>query len=304
MIRRRIFSSTPSDRILPILKLLLRLLVLVLLAWCILYHNAGIPRASSAPSLALLTAKTVIVSGTGMPADQKVYDVIPGQMGQTMPVFEFLDSVDMTGYMQPQQHYRNIDETHLQGLYHTGVWIHVTTSSSSLNNSRIIQLLLLKRGPHLVTCPNSWGLVGEHTIKAETPLETVQRALVEELWGGSNQSYSEGVEFIRPLTSHPVFYFRDYGPIRQGRIDRQLTYLYEVRMRPRQSDSGSTIPYLELDNEVADHQWIALDDYQQWMQRDAAAAADHVDFCHSTITRLGEFSLEKLRNKHTNDNVV
>ena len=260
--------------------ILLGLFIIIGLITAYVYYDAGIP-LSSPPSLLSTTTAVAATTEPTIVADQKVYDAVATQPGEDPPVFEFLDPVDMTKHMRARHTYQTIDQAHRQGLYHTGVWIHVTDSTGQ-------KLLLLKRGPHLVTCPNSWGLVGEHTNRDETPLETVQRALVEELWGGRNATYTHRVQFLRKITDHPVFYLRDYGPSRQYRIDRQITYLYEVGMK-----HTSDQVVLELDDEVADHQWISLDDYRQWMQRDATTK-NYVDFCHSTITRLGNFALEKL----------
>lgn len=203
-------------------------------------------------------------------ADQKVYDLVSDEND-----FQFLDEIDPDTSLQSKGYYLTIDQAHRQGKFHMGAWIHLTDSSGD-------KVLLLKRGPNLVTCPNSWGLIGEHTQRDETPLETVQRALVEEVWGGSNATY-EDIRWIQNLTEFPVYYYRDYG----DRVDRQLTYVYDVRMKEPAKDI-----FLKLDDEVADYQWISLDDYKKWMVDDAAQG--HKYFCHTSITELSLLALKQL----------
>ena len=273
-----------------------------------------------ASSLWQLPSPTGISSATATrQATQKVYDIVSTIPNQNPPKFTFLDFLDMSitndtttatrtkpYNIVPRPNYRTLNDAHLEGLVHTGVWIHVTATTTNADSN--VQVLLLKRGPQLVTCPNMWGLVGEHTNGNETPRETVQRALMEELW--SDESHDNiaalvhsRVAFVRPITPRPVYYVRDYGPGHENRVDRQITYLYEVRMRHTRDQV-----ILRLDDEVADHQWISLKSYREWMQRDVAAATTSTssgtslqkdeyyaqDFCHSTILRLGLFSLERL----------
>jgi ADP-ribose pyrophosphatase YjhB (NUDIX family) len=156
------------------------------------------------------------------------------------------------------------------------------------------KVLLLRRGPQVVTCPNSWSVVGEHAMRDETPLKTVQRALVEELWGGNNRSYTRDVGFIKNLTSNPVYYFKDYGPEKENRVDQSPIYLYEVRFKRKHADIA-----LKLDEEAANHQWIDVDELLLWMQRDAIEAK-YKDFCDPTISKLIQFLLERLKSLHTN----
>jgi hypothetical protein len=181
---------------------------------------------------------------------QRVYDF---RSGLSEP--KFLDKVDVdrhlmipsssTSTKQEQEQFQTLDETHLNGRVHTGVWVHVIDSTYVHSNTH--RLLLLKRGPQLVTCPSSWGLVGEHTNYFEQPSETTFRAIVEEIFGGGtvlnmvhprsgndgggllrNQvNYYEGTNVsaddaenkpnmiidvaIDQLSDHPFYYLRDYG---------------------------------------------------------------------------------------------
>ena len=294
-------------------------------------NNANLSNLSSSSSSLLLLRPTGISAATATgQATQKVYDVFATNL--TSLYFNFLDFVDMSitpdnstkkqYNMVPRQEYMTLNDAHLEQLVHTGVWIHVTTDATNGGDDDDLQILLLKRGPQLMTCPNMWGLVGEHTNGNETPPETVQRALVEELWGGKGNDNKEAiakifhsrVAFIRNITEYPVYYYRNYGPSGQYRVDRQVTYLYEVRLKHNTSSSSSAPAILKLDDEVVDHKWISLTDYRKWMQRDMAAATnsttsasrkkeyasrkkeyDAQDFCHSTILKLGLFSLERLK---------
>ena len=257
-------------------------------------------RQSPRQSSAILLSLVILLYGSMIPLtslmdssptgdkDQKIYELyyeVPSDSNVATttttatptPDFQlqFLDEVNPGAVLRPIG-YATIDQTHRQNHYHTGVWIHLLDSTGR-------NMLLLKRGPQLVTCPNQWTLIGEHTLLDESSLETVQRGLVEEAWGGSNASYTTVVDFIRNMTAYPIYYFRDYG----DRQDRQLTYLYEVKLNQLAKDV-----VFKFDDEVADHQWIDIVDFKQWVERDIAAG--HVDFCHTTVTQLLLFGLERL----------
>jgi 8-oxo-dGTP pyrophosphatase MutT (NUDIX family) len=180
-----------------------------------------------------------------------------------------------------------IDEAHRRGLIHAGAWLHVTNGT---------HVLLLRRGADLVTCPGSWGLVGEHAaVEDETPEHTAVRAVVEEL--GAAAASSEAVLSLQQLTAHPVYYYRDYGPANGNRIDRQLTYLWRVQLDSRTK--------LDLDEEVADHRWIELDSLERWLAEDeekASRSNTDVDFCHHTIRSLMRVGISHIMKKAVVDN--
>ena len=175
-----------------------------------------------------------------------------------------------------------IDHVHRNALPHFGAWIMVVDSQQ--------RILCLQRGPHLVTCPNSWGLTGEHRLGREQPLETVRRGMQEEL----GPDMARHVRFMRPLSPLPMFYFRDYGPTNGNRVDRQLTYVWWVQM-----DRPFTNLPLRLDDEVANHRWITVPELEDWF-RDAhnninttGDAGLHV--CHHTVLSLWEFMLAEYK---------
>ena len=137
------------------------------------------------------------------------------------------------------------------------------------------KVLILKREKHLITCPRTWSLVGEHTYRDEMPEETVKRAIREEL-GDDAFSYLQRHGRITQLTEFPIYYERDYGASNGYRIDRQLTYLWLVEMNavddepPKESDADADLEILDnllqLDDEVAEHKWISL---QEWRNLEA-----------------------------------
>mgnify|MGYP007080230390 CR=1 FL=1 len=63
------------------------------------------------------------------------------------PLFGFMDEVNTSQYLRPAG-YMSLDQTHREGRYHMGAWIFVTDVTGD-------KVLLLERGPQLVTCPNS-----------------------------------------------------------------------------------------------------------------------------------------------------
>jgi 8-oxo-dGTP pyrophosphatase MutT (NUDIX family) len=197
-----------------------------------------------------------------------------------------------------------IDEVHVKGLVHFGAWIFVT----DVTNQKV---LLLKRGPQLVTCPNSWSLVGEHALGDESPLTTAERGIAEELGianhniGNSRQHKQAPVMEVSRLLPYPIYYRRHYGPTNGNRIDRQLTYLWWVRLlRPYQELNNM----LTLDEEVADLQWVSLPDLRSWVDRDiskrntnGSSPPPHLDFCHHTIQELLLLVLDSFESILTNN---
>ncbi len=189
--------------------------------------------------------------------------------------------------------YKSIDSTHKEGLIHIGSWIAITDTSLNEDNP---QILLLKRSEELVTCPNTWGLVGEHAFRNEDPIETVKRGMNEEL----GERFSELVNeygHIQNMTSIPVYYERDYGPENGNRIDRQVTYLWLVEMNMEHDGDDMTTTsdeYLSLDEEVADHRWITLSELEQWVDEDMMTE-EPVKFCHHTIVSLTRLVIDRIK---------
>ncbi|GFH49763.1 hypothetical protein CTEN210_06239 [Chaetoceros tenuissimus] len=207
---------------------------------------------------------------------------------QSPPILHHLQPIDPKNLIHKS--FENIDTAHRNGLLHAGTWIYVVDQTLA-NQPRI---LLLKRGPKLVTCPSSWGLVGEHAFKDEKPVETVRRGIKEEL-GMRALEFIDQHGSIRNITDIPVYYYRAYGKRNGNRIDSQITYLYLVEIG---FDSGKTKnmnqvdDLLDLDDEVADHQWVSLPKLKEWND---AEKKNLSDFCHDTIVSLMELGLERLQ---------
>ena len=189
--------------------------------------------------------------------------------------------------------FESIDTTHRNGLIHIGTWIHIVNSSLEAENP---QILLIKRGMQLVTCPGTWSLIGEHAFRDETPLNTVRRGVNEEV-GQRALDHIDRYGSIRNMTEYPVYYARDYGPNNGGRIDRQITYLWLVEMNLEKSDVSEKERdldfLLDLDDEVADHKWISLSEFEEWVNADKTAS--NKDFCHMTIASLISLGIDRLK---------
>ncbi|KAL7438797.1 hypothetical protein ACHAXH_005370 [Discostella pseudostelligera] len=239
-----------------------------------------------------------------------------------------------------------IDTVHINGYLHTGHVVFVMDASR--------KLLFLQRSSNVITCPNTWSVLGEHTsIDDGSPWETVIRGIEEELgfrsfgqdttnfpmmWNAdlhpshvTSSIKTRGAKPLLPIritiqniTEYPLYYIRYYGSRNEGRVDRQLTYLWLVYF-PKKEELISW----KLDEEVASSKWISLEDVATWLSNDAANAArigsggtegdeinnegsdgakvggedgnyddgdgpDRGDFCHETIRSLYEVALAKM----------
>jgi len=213
----------------------------------------------------------------------------PGVHGDIL-VYEFkanepshLEPVNMETALRKTGKLVSIDVAHTHGFPHCGNWIHVV---DSLNRT-----LVLKRGPNLVTCANAWGLVGEHAIGDETPLETTKRGIREEL----GTKVLDLAIYIGPLNEYPLYYFRSYGPSNMNRVDRQLTFIWLVQL----SLPGEGVP-LNLDHEVVDHKWLTITELEHWVEGDQQRIIDGVEpsrLCHDTIVQLLEITAAKLKRR-------
>lgn len=212
-----------------------------------------------------------------------------------------------------------IDAAHRNGYLHTGHCLFIMDESGLL--------LFLKRASDVVTCPSTWSILGEHSIANELAHDTVVRGMEEELGlkkqvsslGTNDPSISADFQTmsnnsihvaIQNITQYPLYYIRHYGPRLDNRIDSQLTYLWLARL-PKRHDEIQ----IKLDDEVADHKWISLEEFSDWIEADAR---DHDkeeeeehnlrhhgrknddgppsgDFCHHTIRSLYAKGLENLK---------
>lgn len=224
----------------------------------------------------------------------------------------------------------SIDIAHRNGYLHTGHCLYIMDADGLL--------LFLKRSPFVVTCPNTWSILGEHSIANEAAYDTVVRGMEEELGlkqlkqvETATNYHDDGQEEVKSIfstklqtidketievtiqniTEYPLYYIRHYGPRLDNRIDSQLTYLWLVRLPRRHYEIR-----IQLDHEVADHKWISLDEFSDWIEADARRDDEENidfdkkevnegnerddgppsgDFCHHTIRSLYSAGLENLK---------
>lgn len=244
----------------------------------------------------------------------RVYDLPSSSFPEEPPHLTPIDP----SVLVPRETRYPIDLVHRRGYLHEGHSLFVMDSNG--------EVLFLQRSSDVVTCPSTWSILGEHSNADETnPRETVARGLEEELGfvalnfddASPDFSHAWTAELhprdnmrdslrvtIQNATEFPLYYIRHYGPRNDGRIDRQLTYLWMVQF-PR---GHGEIPW-RLDDEVADHRWVKLDDVASWLSEDATKhknkfeggdktgsgarddGPDEGDFCHGTIRVLYEAGL-------------
>ena len=248
-------------------------------------HNAtSITPRKKATAVIVIFALLIIWMSTSVPEREEFLVVYDFADGITEPAH--LAPINVTNDLVPRSNLYLIDEVHLEGLIHFGAWIWISDSEG--------KVLVLKRGPHLVTCPNSYGLLGEHTLGRENPRQTWRRAITEEL-GASMLRHIKSVKLLQEV---PLYYFRDYGAQNSNRIDRQLTYLWWIKM-----DRPGTLLPLKLDSEVSHHDWIEAETLQMWFDEahDNIARSRSVGdrMCHDTIVTLWETVFKEVQRLNT-----
>ena len=190
-----------------------------------------------------------------------------------------LSPINATGDLIARSTLYSIDKAHRQGLIHFGAWIWIEDVDG--------KVLILKRSPDLVTCPNSFSLVGEHAQGFEDPHETWRRAIREEL----GKAMLGRIKSVEQLPGSPVYYFRDYGMQDSNRIDRQFTYLWWIKM----DRVGSQLP-IKPDAEIAYHEWIETTKLREWLNEAhenlASTGTVGSRLCHETIVTLWETVLK------------
>lgn len=219
----------------------------------------------------------------------------------------------------------SIDEAHRKGYVHAGHVVAIVDAAGLM--------LFLRRADTLVTCPGTWSTLGEHAVEGEDLGGAVRRAVWEELGvvivddgdgdgdsgnvgdhSATDSGATETVEVsIRNMTEHPLYYIRHYGPSNANRIDRQPTYLWLVQLR---TANHADVAW-KFDDEVADHKWITMDEFEAWLAEDRRGygngsdddrrrfadedlggmddGASKGDFCHDTIRSLYQVLLDRCR---------
>jgi len=183
-----------------------------------------------------------------------------------------------------------IDAAHRKGILHTGGILYIMDASD--------KILVMKRSRSVVTCPDTWSILGEHSIVGEDANDLPARALAEEL----GLSVTSLDITIQNLTAFPLYYIRYYGARNGNRIDRQLTHIWFVKLPKRHQEID-----LRLDHEVAGHKWVSVDEMDKWLERDArhdvTIKSDNLgddgppngDFCHHTIRSLLQLGVKHLK---------
>mmetsp|Transcript_2152 Transcript_2152/g.4534 ORF Transcript_2152/g.4534 Transcript_2152/m.4534 type:complete len:369 (+) Transcript_2152:352-1458(+) len=246
-----------------------------------------------------------------------------------------------------------IDITHRRGLMHVGHCLFVMDKRG--------KMLFLKRSKEVVTCPNTWSILGEHSVAGEVNdgWDVVFRGMFEELglivsvdadgpnnsgvgWNAVDADETEKITIeaegrqrsnrydggadepehpivpvtIRNVTQYPLYYIRHYGQRKDNRVDRQITYLWLGQLHKRYEEIE-----WRLDEEVADHKWISVGAFEDWLSNDEEemrsseaefgdGTVDGVkddgpaqgDFCHWTIRTLYQAGLKGLKQIIVNEN--
>ncbi|KAL3817475.1 hypothetical protein ACHAXA_001482 [Cyclostephanos tholiformis] len=337
--------------------------------------------SSSSSSSSLKSSMTTTTTTTTTTTNDRDKDISPWEMLPTYdlpprrhpsPPIHHLTPIDPSALIPTGA--SNIDVAHRRGELHVGHVLFVMDVGG--------YVLFLKRSTNVVTCPDTWSVLGEHANIDESPHDAAMRGIAEELGfvvvvddvdvvGASSASNAtmtnidggaggvdafpppatgtfvarfrprigggEGrddagedddddddgdirpphppppplplVVTLRNATRYPLYYIRRYGARNDDRVDRQLTYLWYVTF-PKRHDE---IP-LRLDDEVADHVWMRLDDAREWISNDSIEGGDVVnrddddddgpdrgDFCHGTIRSLYEAGLENILRESSVD---
>ena len=167
-----------------------------------------------------------------------------------------------------------IDRTHRLGLLHRGLWLAVTRVAAEGQK----QVLMLKRGPQLVTCPGAWGFVGEHLEPAESWSAAAQRAAKEEL--SLQIAESQGINMI---PGGSVLVRIPYAG-RSDRKDLQACGLFVLPLDEQQ------IAHIKPDDEVAEMRWMSHHELSQMIERKEG-------LCNPEIVELAALFYNLLRQK-------
>jgi len=172
------------------------------------------------------------------------------------------DKLTSTGDIVP------INIAHKQGLLHRGIWIAVLRSRGNNDDHEI---LLLRRTPSLKTCPNAWGLCGEHSDPGEDWVNTASRAILEELHVDDSN-----ISVVNLLPGQSVLVRTPYTDL--GRRDLQATGILAVVLTQEQANS------IQPDDEVAGIKWALIDELET------------IHACNDEISALAKFVGQRLKH--------
>jgi isopentenyldiphosphate isomerase len=138
-----------------------------------------------------------------------------------------------------------IQTAHIKSIRHRGSWIIVVDETE--NN-----MLFLKRSAKHITCPNTWGFMGEHTKTGESYAHAAVRGLKEELKITPSQIISlqelPGVEMIHLEYSVPFV-----------RIDNQWTMTFVVKIY------ADSIHPDDIHSEADGFRWVPVNESASWL---------------------------------------
>ncbi|CAJ1890209.1 unnamed protein product [Cylindrotheca closterium] len=200
---------------------------------------------------------------------------------------QHLESVDVQAEISTlhKKKYIPIDEIHKFGYIHTGAWMVVLDTNTTMQDAKI---LMLKRSAHVVTCPNYWSLLGEHSNRDEEPTDFAIRGMREEMGEQFYRQFLHTGGKIKPLLNHPIFFKRDYDTPDGKRMDRQINYIFTIEMN---TPSAVLEKLSKVDNDAAEVAWVTKHEIEQWLTE-----TENEKFCHNATRALVRRIMEELNH--------
>lgn len=198
---------------------------------------------------------------------------------------QHLESMNMEAEIKTgnKKKYAPIDTIHKLGYLHTGAWMVVLDTNATMQDAKI---LMLKRSADVVTCPNFWSLLGEHSNLDEEPNDFAIRGMREELGERFYDQFIQTGGKIKPLLDQPIFFKRDYDTSRGKRMDRQINYIFTIEM----NTAATVLEKLSnVDKEAAEVAWVAKHEIMRWLTQTPTER-----FCHNATTAVMHIIMERL----------
>lgn len=171
------------------------------------------------------------------------------------------DMLASTGNIVP------INDAHKQGLLHRGIWLAVLRNTNDHHH----EILLLRRAASLKTCPNVWGLCGEHSDPGEAWVDTARRAIDEEL-----RIKVSKPAVVNLLPNQSVLVRTVY--VESGRLEMQATGILTITLTQEQAKR------IQPDDEVAEFKWVPLKEFET------------IRACNDDITSVTRFVGQRLKH--------
>lgn len=162
----------------------------------------------------------------------------------------------------------SINTAHKQGLLHRGIWVAVLRRNKRMEGHH--EILLLRRAATLKTCPNAWGLCGEHSDPGEEWADTARRAIQEELDLDDSQ-----LSVVNLLPGQSVLVRTPYTDL--GRRELQATGILAVVVTAEEANR------IQPDDEVAEMKWVPIDKLET------------IHACNAEISALAKFVGQRLK---------